>query len=111
MRSFRFLLALLAGAALLSAAPGPSETGPSGTYRGRVLTERFLHQQAQSRRIAALSAEQAAPIRLDQGNIAIIDTSNGVVPTAEFFRPRRPDHPLYARRGRLHFSARAARSR
>ncbi|MDA1315721.1 MAG: hypothetical protein O2968_20555 [Acidobacteria bacterium] len=54
----------------------------SGTYRGRVITEQFLHEQSQARRSkakAALTAEPPAMLRDDAGNIAVIDTSGGVV--------------------------------
>ena len=52
----------------------------SGTYRGRVLTEQFLHEQARrSRAKAALASEPPAVLRNDAGSIAVIDTSGGVV--------------------------------
>jgi uncharacterized protein (TIGR03437 family) len=85
MPSIRLLVLALAGSAFLLAAGAASETGHSGTYRGRILSERFLHQQAQSRRAVALSAEQPGPVRQDQGDIAVIDTSNGVVPSPNTF--------------------------
>ena len=85
MLFFRLLVLFLAVSALAVGADAPSETGRSGTYRGRILTERFYHQQAISRRIVALAAEQAAPARPDQGDIAVLDTSNGVVPEANAF--------------------------
>ena len=79
------LVFLIAGATGLNAAEAPGAYGHSGTYRGRVLTERFLHQQAISRRTAALTAQQIRQARDDQGDIAVIDTSNGVVPAPNFF--------------------------
>ena len=55
----------------------------SGTYRGRILTEQFLHRQAVGRRAqrakAALSPEPAGVIRPDMGEIAVIDSADGVV--------------------------------
>ena len=85
MSPFRFVILALAGAAVLHAAEGPSPYGHSGTYRGRILTERFLHRQAASRRVAALRLERPAQARPDQGDIAVIDASNGVVPAPNFF--------------------------
>jgi len=85
-RSLHFAL----GACLLAffAAPGFAASegnSASGTYRGRVVTERFLHRQAQSRQSAsALSAERKSLVRPDVGDIAIVDTSNGVVPDPNF---------------------------
>ena len=74
--------ALWLGSAVLQAAsdslPGDY---PSGTYQGRNLTELFRHKQAESRRRAqgiALSASRAA-LRQDNGEIAILDDSAGVV--------------------------------
>jgi uncharacterized protein (TIGR03437 family) len=52
----------------------------SGTYRGRILTERFLHKQSWARRSTVkASSENPAVLRDDVGNIAVIDTSGGVV--------------------------------
>ena len=55
----------------------------SGTYRGRILTEQFRHCQAAARRArsakAALLPEPATVIRPDVGEIAIIDSADGVV--------------------------------
>ena len=55
----------------------------SGTYRGRILTEQFLHRQAVARRAqhakVALSPEPAGVIRPDVSEIAVIDSSGGVV--------------------------------
>lgn len=55
----------------------------SGTYRGRILTEQFLHEQSVARRpkrkAAGLDPEPAGVARPDVGNIAVIDTSDGVV--------------------------------
>lgn len=85
MPSLRLLILALAAAAILQAAEASSPYGHSGTYRGRVLTERFLHRQASSRRVAALTPEAPAQTRPDQGDVAVIDTTNGVVPTPNFF--------------------------
>lgn len=81
MRLVLTILLALTGAIPAWAA---EQQSPSGTYRGRVLTEKFRHSQALARRKAALSAEGAgaglpAP-RQDQGNVAILDTSQGVLP-------------------------------
>ena len=53
----------------------------SGTYRGRILTEQFLHRQAVARRAAkaALAPEPAGVIHPDVGEIAVIDSADGVV--------------------------------
>ncbi len=84
------LLLLLAGApAFLWAASG-SDDDPdaswSGSYRGRVLDERFLHQQAVARGLRQRASVQALEIeappralRSDAGNIAIIESTGGVV--------------------------------
>lgn len=73
------LLALLAGQSVISI-QAASEESVSGTYRGRVLTERFRHRQAVARgKVAALGEERPAPLQ-DRGHVAIIDTSNGVMP-------------------------------
>ena len=80
--------ALWLGSALLEAASDSLPGGyPSGTYQGRNLTELFRHKQAESRRRAqgiALSASRAA-LRQDAGEIAILDSSNGVVLTPNAF--------------------------
>ena len=69
----------------LLAAPETDSLG-SGTYRGRILSDRFLRQQRLARPpdSAALSAESTA-VQQDIGDIAIIDTSNGVVPHPNAF--------------------------
>ncbi len=55
----------------------------SGTYRGRILTEQFLHEQSVARRAkrkaGGLDLEPVGIVRPDLGNIAVIDTSDGVV--------------------------------
>lgn len=82
----RFLVAaILAVAAIPNPvrAASPDSGSPSGTYRGRILTERFQHRQALAHAPAALTAERPAP-RQDQGNIAIIDTSGGVLAPQNF---------------------------
>ena len=56
----------------------------SGTYRGRVLTERFLHNQARLRPTARLSLESSPKAHADRGQIAVIDTSGGVVAAPAF---------------------------
>ncbi len=76
------LVIALLGAPLLSAAS--DDHGPwSGSYRGRILTEQFLHQQSLARRpqskASGLAPEPAGVIRPDVGNIAVIDASDGVV--------------------------------
>lgn len=76
--------------ALFLISPGLSaaETeGPawSGTYRGRVLTERFRHNQANVRPSAALSLESSPQAHADRGQIAVIDTAGGVVADPNFF--------------------------
>lgn len=56
----------------------------SGTYRGRVLTERFLHDQSRQRPVAALSQRSVSASHADRGQIAVIDTSGGVVAEPNF---------------------------
>ncbi len=53
----------------------------SGSYRGRILTELFLHEQSLARRVQSKASrfEPKGIIRPDVGNIAVIDTSDGVV--------------------------------
>ncbi|MDA0205159.1 MAG: hypothetical protein O3A53_02655 [Acidobacteria bacterium] len=60
--------------------------GPSwsGTYRGRVLAERFLHNQSRRRPVAALTQQGPSNSYADRGQIAIIDTSGGVVAEPNF---------------------------
>jgi len=73
------LLALLASQSVLTVWAA-SEESVSGTYRGRVLTERFRHRQALAHgKVAALGEERPAPLQ-DRGHVAILDTSNGVLP-------------------------------
>ncbi len=69
----------------LFAAESAERGSSSGTYRGRVISERFLHRQAETRggTVAALLAEPL-PLRQNQGDIAVIDTRNGVVTTPNF---------------------------
>ncbi|MCY4588702.1 MAG: hypothetical protein OXB98_21985 [Bryobacterales bacterium] len=75
------VIALLGTSPLFAAS---DDLGPwSGSYRGRILTELFLHEQSLARR-AQSKASRFAPepkgiIRPDVGNIAVIDTSGGVV--------------------------------
>jgi uncharacterized protein (TIGR03437 family) len=76
---FRLLVVLLGVLPVLPPAQAAEEEAASGTYRGRVLTERFLHRQALARGSAALTEELSEPLQ-DQGHIAIIDTSRGVLP-------------------------------
>ncbi|MCB9383853.1 MAG: hypothetical protein H6509_04500 [Bryobacterales bacterium] len=85
MPALRFLPFFLLAALPLAAAKAPSESSPSGTYRGRVLTERFRHEQALSRRRAALRAEQVAPTRQDQGDVAILEASDFVIAPFNLF--------------------------
>ena len=73
--------ALWLGSVLHAASGSLPGDYPSGTYRGRNLTELFRHKQEESRRRtqgAALSAAQAV-LRQDAGEIAILDDSAGVV--------------------------------
>ncbi len=56
----------------------------SGTYRGRVLTERFLHNQSRQRPVAALTLQSSPNVYADRGQIAVIDTSGGVVAKPNF---------------------------
>ncbi len=53
--------------------------GWSGSYRGRVLDGRFRHEQALARRGAALTEQRSRPPLADRGDIAVIDSSGGVV--------------------------------
>ena len=76
-----FVIALLGASPLLAVS---DEQGPwSGSYRGRILSELFLHEQSLARRVqsksARLAPEPKGLIRPDVGNIAVIDTSDGVV--------------------------------
>ena len=76
-----FVIALLGASPLLAAS---DDLGPwSGSYRGRILTELFLHEQSLASRVqskaARLAPEPKGSIRPDVGNIAVIETSDGVV--------------------------------
>lgn len=68
----------------LSAADNSASSSWSGSYRGRVLTERFLHRQAQSRPTAALNEAHAQLQTFDVGHIAVINASGGVVAQPNF---------------------------
>ena len=76
-----FVIALLGASPLLAAS---DEQGPwSGSYPGRILSELFLHEQSLARRVqhkaSRLTEEPKGLIRPDVGNIAVIDSSDGVV--------------------------------
>ena len=76
-------------AALSAASPGSSGSPASGTYRGRVLSELFRHRQEQARqsevaRHAVLPAITPV-LQQDEGEIAVIDDSDGVVLRPNFF--------------------------
>jgi len=76
------LLSLLAATGGLLSAASESDATGSGTYRGRILSDLFMRRQrlARNPQMAKLSAESRPAPRQDVGEIAIIDTSNGVVP-------------------------------
>jgi uncharacterized protein (TIGR03437 family) len=63
----------------------------SGSYPGRVLTERFHHRQAVARRQGEransqeLMLQESRALRADLGNIAIIENTGGVVIERNFF--------------------------
>ena len=78
------LLACSAFLTILSAADDSAGNSWSGTYRGRVLTERFLHRQALMRPVASLTQEQPTRLLASQGQIAVIDSSGGVVAQPNF---------------------------
>jgi uncharacterized protein (TIGR03437 family) len=83
----RSLAAALCALSLIPLSSFAAETeGPawSGTYRGRVLTERFLHNQSLRRRVAALTQQGALNLHADRGQVAIVDTSGGVVAEPNF---------------------------
>lgn len=83
-----------AGLLLLLAAPGgrlaaaaASAGFDAGTYRGRILSDRFMRRQRLSRapRPGQLAKAAAPAPRQDIGGIAVIDTSNGVVAPLNLF--------------------------
>ena len=69
------------------AAAGAADAFDAGTYRGRILSDRFMRRQRLARRpqVAQLAKAGAPAPRQDIGEIAIIDTSNGVVPDPNRF--------------------------
>jgi len=76
------LATALCALSLLSLNSFAAETeGPSwsGTYRGRVLAERFSHNQSRLRPVAALTQQGSSTLYADRGQVAVIDTSGGVV--------------------------------
>lgn len=81
------VIALLGASPLLAAS---DDHGPwSGSYRGRILTELFIHEQSLARRVQSKASrfepEPKGIIRPDVGNIAVIDTSDGVVVEPNIF--------------------------
>ena len=56
----------------------------SATYRGRVLTERFLHNQSLRRAAAAVTLQSSPQLYPDRGQIAVIDTSGAVLAEPNF---------------------------
>ncbi len=82
------LLAFVAAASLSAASDHGGHDGQQycGDYPGRILTERFLHNQTLSRGAgaASLQPEIEQTLRPDIGDIAIIDRSNGVVAPPNF---------------------------
>ncbi len=70
-------------AALPAASNGGSGPRTSGTYRGRVLTELFRHRQEQARQSDSANPAVLPAItpvlQQDEGEIAVIDDSDGVV--------------------------------
>ena len=77
--AFLLLTSLLSSFPATPASGGSEEADWTGSYRGRVLEERFRHQQALARRAAGLRVEAPRRLLEDQGEIAVIDTSGGVV--------------------------------
>ena len=80
------LLAVFAASqptALIAASDGSSGPPASGTYRGRVLTELFRHRQERARQSDSASPAVLPAItsvlQQDEGEIAVIDDSDGVV--------------------------------
>ena len=84
----RLVLGIVVATSLFAASDHDGHDGHEfcGDYPGRILTERFLHSQAQARDAgaASLQAEKEQSLRADIGDIAIIDRSNGVVAAANF---------------------------
>ena len=82
------LLAFVAASVLAAASDHDGHDGHEfcGDYPGRILTERFLHDQSLSRGsgAASLQPEIEQTVRPDIGDIAIIDRSNGVVAASNF---------------------------
>lgn len=74
---FLFAYVALAAAPALFAASGGD--GVDGTYPGRVVSERFLHEQAVRRAPQTAALREDRRVLQDQGNIAIIDGGGGVV--------------------------------
>jgi len=70
------LLVVLAASGLFGAA---GVDRADGTYRGRVITERFLHQQAARTQPETAALRSTHPVLQDQGDIAIVDGGGGVV--------------------------------
>ncbi len=88
MRIFKQARSALGIALLAAASGGPlraadeSHAFDSGTYRGRILSDRFMRRQRLARgpRDTQLAQATAPAPRQDIGDIAVIDTGNGVVP-------------------------------
>ncbi len=78
------LCSLLCPSAAWSASEAADGNEWSGSYRGRVLEERFRHEQALARRSAALTEQAPRRLLEDRGDIAVIDTSGGVVADPNF---------------------------
>ncbi len=82
-------MSVAAGILFLAAMPGVPlsaatayDSIDSGTYRGRILNDRFMRRQRLDRkpRMKQFAKETTPAPRRDIGGIAIIDTGNGVVP-------------------------------